>query len=178
MKKQKIVLFLLMICVFLLISSCGKSNKSNNEDTVSNNPQTDDYAILREPSYPRVVEDLSGKVNILYEKDFIERITAVDNPKGFQYLGQIPCIVALYADWCKPCGYQTELMSKIAPEYQGRVIFYKLNVDKAPYVKSAFKVENIPMILFFKPRGEISTTVGYLNREKLHKMIEELLLNS
>jgi thioredoxin-like negative regulator of GroEL len=58
------------------------------------------------------------------------------------------------------------------------VIFYKLNIDKAPEIKAAFNVENIPMILYFKPYGRVSTTVGYLNREKLEQMIAKLLLNS
>ena len=149
------------------------------ENVVLEEHPIDEYTILHEkPVVSRITEDLSGKVIILYEKDFIERITTLDNHKGFQYLGQTPCIVEFYADWCKPCGYQSELMNKLAPEYQGKVIFYKLNIDRAYQIRTAFKVENIPMILFLKPRGEIITSVGYLNREKLNQMIVDYLLNS
>jgi thiol-disulfide isomerase/thioredoxin len=168
----------LIIIPLLLTFSCGHSHKSNTETVVPEKIQTDNYAILWEtPVAPRIAEDLSGKVIVLYEKDFIERITAIDNPKGFQYLGQTPCIVEFYTDWCKPCGYQSELMNRMAPDYKGRVIFYKINIDKAYYVKNAFKVETIPMIIFFKPRGEIITSIGYLNKEKLTQMIADHLLN-
>jgi len=179
MKKQKTKLYLSLIIIFLVSISCSNSKKTFSEDPVSDTSQNDDYALLRgEGNAPqRIVEDLSGSVIILTEKDFIERITAIDNPKGYQYLGQTPCIVSLYADWCKPCGYQTQLMNSMAPDYQGKVVFYRLNVDRASQVKNAFKIEDIPTMFFFKPRGKITTHVGYLNREKLTKMIDEILLN-
>ena len=178
MKKQKIEFLILLIITMLFMLSCRNSNKSNVEVSTQDNSNNDDYALLRgvNPS-PRIVEDLSGTVIILTENDFIERITALDHPKGFQYLGHTPCIVELYADWCKPCGYLSELMRKMAPAYQGKVIFYKLNIDKAPYIKLAFNVENIPKILYFKPFCEVKSTVGYLNEEKLTRTINEFLLN-
>jgi len=178
MKKQKRLL--LFIITLLMIFSCGNSTKSNTNEEASGSAQTDDYASLRETGNTTqgIVEDLSGKVIIITEDEFIERITELDNPKGFQYLGRTPCIVLLYADWCKPCGYQTQLMREIAPEYQGRVIFYRLNVDKAQHLKYVFNVESIPMILYFKPHHKISTTVGYLNRENFKKTIDDILLNS
>jgi thioredoxin-like negative regulator of GroEL len=157
--------------------SCGNTHRNNSENSVEENPQTDEYALLRTPPPQRIEEDLSGKVVILTEKDFIERITEIDNPKGFQYKGQTPCMVELYADWCRPCGYLSELMRNLAPEYQGKVIFYKLNIDKAADVSFAFHVKDIPKILYFKPHGEISSTVGYLNREQLKNMIDKFLLN-
>jgi len=173
---EKIVL--LLTIAIALNFSCGRSNKADLAHTVSQESQTDDYAQLREPNQasPRITENLSGKVIILSEDDFIERITNVNNPKGVQYLGQTPCIVELYADWCKPCGYLSLLLNELAPEYQGKVIFYKLNIDKAPEVVKAFNVTNIPKILYFKPYGEVSSTVGYLNREELTKTIRDILL--
>jgi thioredoxin-like negative regulator of GroEL len=162
----------------LLFLSCGNHKKSAT-DVISELTQTDDYAILRNQNIAsRVVEDFSGRVIVINEKDFSERITAIDNRKGFQYLGQTPCIVLIWAEWCKPCGYQAELMNRLAPDYKGKVIFYKLNIDKAHHIRTAFKVVDIPTILFFKPRGEIVTFVGYMNREKFTQMIADHLLNS
>jgi thioredoxin-like negative regulator of GroEL len=177
---QKKKWLILLIVTPLLILSCNNSNRPTTEDFVSKESDTDDYASLQEANNvsPKITEDLSGRVIILTERDFMERITALDNPKGFQYLGKTPCIVEFYTDWCKPCTYQSETLRILAPEYQGRVIFYKLNVEKAYQVRNAFNVENVPMVLFFKPRGEITTSVGFLNMEKLKQMIADLLLNS
>jgi thioredoxin-like negative regulator of GroEL len=164
--------------MLVIVLSCNSFKKSNIENKIPENNINDDYALLREPGNEshKIVEDLSGNVIILTEKEFIERITDLDNPKGFQYKGNTPCIVELYANWCKPCGYLSQLFNELAPEYQGRVIFYKIDMDKAREIQLAFNVKTIPKILYFKPRGEISNTIGYLNKEELKKMIDELLL--
>ncbi|MCL2246810.1 MAG: thioredoxin family protein [Lentimicrobiaceae bacterium] len=148
------------------------------KETPSEVTQTDDYATLRVSNAPQeMTENISGNVITLSEKDFIEQITTIDNPKGFRYLGKTPCIVELYADWCKPCWILSDLMIELAPEYKGKVIFYKLNIDRAPNIVKAFNVENIPMILYFKPREKVANTVGLLNKGNLRKAINDLLLN-
>jgi len=171
MKNSVILLIMIVLSV-----SCGSPATPITENEVAT--QTDDYALLKEPDNipSKTTEDLSGRVILLYENDFIERITALNNPKGFQYLGQTPCIVDLYADWCRPCIALNQLLNELAPEYQGKVIFYKLNADKAPDVTRAFNVTTIPKILYFKPYGEISSTVGFLNKEELKKAIHNYLL--
>ena len=177
MKKQKTKFLLLFLITLFITISCGNSTKTT-EVVVSEKDKTDDYAALKELNAEpqRIVEDLSGNVIVLTEKEFIERITAVDNPKGFQYLGQTPCIVEFYTDWCKPCVSLAKVLVEIAPEYKGKVIFYKLNIEKARDVSFAFNVESIPMILYFKPHKKISNTIGFLNREELRNTIDDLLL--
>ena len=178
MKKQSTKLSLLLIITLFITLSCGSSDKSNIEIAVSEEVQVDPYAALKESQDPpqKIAEDLSGNVIILTEKEFKERITAVDNPKGFRYLGQTPCVVELYANWCRPCGILSKTMVDLAPEYKGKVIFYKLDVEKAQEVQAAFKAQNIPVLLFFKPREKVSTTVGLLKKEQLTNMIDDLLL--
>ena len=178
MKKQKTKFILLLITTLLIALSCDSSNKSNSEVAVSEDAQTDDYAALKESNLPqRIVEDLSGNLIVLTEQEFIERITALDDPKGFRYLGKTPCVVELFANWCRPCGILSNILADLAQEYKGKVIFYKLNVEKSQAISTAFNVQNIPVLLYFNPRGKISSTVGLLNKEKLTKMIDDLLLN-
>ena len=178
MNKQYNSFFLLLIaCSFFF--SCVNSPKSDREEIITESSQTDDYSLLRGTNTPppAMKEDLSGKITTLSEKDFIERVTPIDNPKGFRYLGKTPCIVELYADWCKPCWALSDQMKELAPEYQGKVIFYKVNIDRSPSIMRAFKVESVPVILYFKPREKVTSSVGYLNKENLKKAIDNLLLN-
>jgi len=168
---------LLFVVMLVLSLSCGNSNAPNTGDVVAKDV-VDDYDLLRNPSQPqRITENLSGKVIVLSEQEFIERITEINNPKGFQYKGQTPAIVDLYASWCKPCGFLAENMRELAPEYQGKVIFYKVDIERAHGIAAAFEVVSIPQLLYFKPYGPISTTVGYLTKEELKKAIDEYLLN-
>jgi len=178
MNIQKKNLALLFGITMFLTLSCGNANVPNTENVSPEEAEVDDYDLLRSPSqHQRVVEDLSGRVIVLSEQEFIERITDINNPKGFQYKGQTPCIVDLYASWCKPCGFLSENLRNVAPEYQGRVIFYKVDIDRARGIAAAFNVISIPQLLYFKPYGVISTTVGYLTVEELKKAIDEYLLN-
>jgi len=178
MKLQKKNLGLLLILLTVFTISCNRAKNNIPAQTDAVNPQTDEYAALFEENKPvqKITEDHSGKVIILTEKEFIERITDIDNPKGFQYKGQTPCVVEIFAYWCKPCGIQAELLSMLAPEYKGKVIFYKIDIDRAYDVRTAFKVDNIPMMLFFKPKGQYTSTIGFQNREKLTNLIDEFLL--
>jgi thioredoxin len=169
----------LIIISLLIISACDNSKKSDHKIAVPiEEIQTDEYAALKESNVApqKIVEDLSGNIIVLTEKDFIERITALDNPRGFRYLGQTPCIVELYTHWCKPCIILSNILADLAQEYKGKVIFYKLNVEKAQSVQTAFNIQNIPTLLYFKPRGKVSTTVGLINKEKLTNVIDDLLL--
>jgi thioredoxin len=179
MKIQNNNLVLLIICLITFTLWSCNPKESNNENNISEEPQTDDYYLLRNPDKTpqRTAEDLSGKVIVISENDFIERITILDNPKGFQYKGYTPCVVELYANWCKPCGYLSQVMDEVAPEYKGKVIFYKIDMDRARDVEYYFNVKTIPTLLFFKPREPISKTVGYLNHNELRKAINDYLLN-
>ena len=175
-QKKYLILMLFVAAVFVLV--CCNSKKNNVKEEVVEEPEIDEYAVLFNTNTSnRATENLSGEVILITENDFIEKITVIDNPKGFQYVGQTPCIVELYADRCKACIVQTGLMNEMAPDYKGKVIFYRLDIDRAYGVANAFKVKNIPMILYFKPRGKFSTTVGYLNKVELTDMIDKLLLN-
>lgn len=175
MKIQKKNLVLIFAAIMFLSLSCGSSNVPNTENTVS---EEDAYVLLREPEevIQKSIEDLSGKVITISEKEFIELITDLDNPKGFQYKGKTPCVIDLYTDWCKPCVFLGQVLNEIAPEYQGKVIFYKLNIEQAQGVAIAFNVKSIPKLLYFKPRGEISSTLGYLDKEQMKHTIDEYLL--
>jgi thioredoxin-like negative regulator of GroEL len=172
-------LVLLIIGWMALTLWCCNSGKSNMENNISDEPQTDDYYLLRNPDkiHQRATEDLSGKVIVITESDFIERITDLDNPKGFQYKGSTPCVVEVYANWCKPCGYLSQVMAEVSPEYKGKVIFYKIDLDRARSVEYYLNVKTIPILLFFKPHEAPSKSVGYLNHNELRKAINDYLLN-
>jgi thiol-disulfide isomerase/thioredoxin len=178
MKTQKKSLVLLVVAIMICTLWCCNSGKTNTENFVREENLTDDYYFLRNPDImlQRTPEDLSGKVIVLSESDFIERITDLDNPKGFQYKGITPCVVELYANWCKPSGYMSQVLDEVAPEYQGEVIFYKIDLDKARNVVNSFSVKKMPVLLYFKPREAISKTVGFLNHSELRNAVEEYLL--
>lgn len=170
---------LLIFCILsVVIFSCGESSQSKNKTVPAPTTKVDDYAVLQENSLPNnITDDLSGKVQIISEEEFTKLVTGLKNPKGFQYLGTTPCIVDLYADWCRPCISMNSLYSELAEEFKGKVIFYKVNVDKAPNITNAFKARSIPMFLYFKPHSNVTKTLGAVSKDELRQHINTILLN-
>lgn len=171
-------LFLVLFVCLLSLTFCNNA-KMNSEETAavdqSEQVATDDVSsAVNNVEKPK--ENLSGEVIMLNDAEFVKRVTDIDNPKGFQYKGDTPCVVDFYADWCRPCVALSPLIAKMAEKYKGKVIFYKINVDKSGDVTKAFEIKNIPTLVFFKTNAMPGKIVGAPSEEELTKIIEENLL--
>ena len=54
-------------------------------------------------------------------------------------------LVDFYADWCGPCRRVAPIMEKLAEEYDGKLLVYKVNTDQERGLSAAFQVKSIPM---------------------------------
>jgi thioredoxin len=173
------ILFLMISCT-LLFFSCrqGQNQSENSANTTDTLPEESTLLedLLQQNNIPIIHEDLSGQVQILSDLEFVKKITEVSNPKGFQYKGTTPCIIDFYADWCGPCVRMIPMYNELAKKYQGKVIFYKLNTDRAPGIALAFNIKSIPTLLFMKRNTQPTKIVGAPTREELEKAIETVLL--
>ena len=98
------------------------------------------------------------------------------NPNTFVYKGELPAIIDFYADWCGPCRRVAPIMEKLAEEYDGKLLIYKVNVDQEKQLASAFQVKSIPMVLFIPMEGMPYKQVGVMPEESFREVIEEHLL--
>jgi len=74
------------------------------------------------------------------------------------------------------CKIQDPEFEAISKEYQGRVMFARLNADKYGEITSQWKIDGIPTIIFFKGGREINRIKGIMMRERLRRQIEGALL--
>lgn len=173
--------FALLLLLPLLFGACKSKDKTDETTTVKvvNTDETKNPYIANSQDNATndnlTTENLSGKVITLSSNDFIKKITAIDNEKGFQYKGQTPCIVDFYADWCRPCMGLKPIMEKFAQQYKGKIIIYKINVDKAQDICQAFGIQNIPTLLFFKPFTQPTKIVGAPSKSELETAIDKFL---
>ena len=98
------------------------------------------------------------------------------NPNTFVYKGKLPAIVDFYADWCGPCRRVAPIMEKLAEEYDGKLLVYKVNVDHEKQLAAAFQVKSIPMVLFIPTEGMPYKQVGAMQEQGYRDVIEEQLL--
>ncbi len=176
--------YLLFSIATIAFVACGSSSNDESVSTDSTTNTTDVPATLLNGNGTTASvtkqadndEKVISTVQVLTTEQFVEKVCDINNPKGFQYKGKLPAIVDFYADWCGPCRGIAPFLVELAKEYEGKIIIYKVNIDKCPEVASAFGVESIPTLLYLKPNAQPTATVGALKKEEIKKIIEDSLL--
>ncbi|MDO4479236.1 MAG: thioredoxin [Lachnospiraceae bacterium] len=87
----------------------------------------------------------------------------------------IPVVVDCYADWCGPCKMMAPLVDAAANQYEGRVKFYKVNVDNEMGIATKYNVYSIPNFLFFKNGELVNTMVGACPPDVFNAGVDKLL---
>ena len=98
------------------------------------------------------------------------------SPNTFVYKGKLPAIVDFYADWCGPCRRVAPIMEKLAEEYDGKLLIYKVNTQNESGLASAFQIRSIPTVLFIPMEGQPMMQVGALPEEGYRQVIEQHLV--
>ena len=86
-----------------------------------------------------------------------------------------PVMVDFWASRCAPCRIVAPIVDELANEYDGKVAFYKLNVDDNPKTASQFGVMSLPTLIIFKNGKPFSNIVGYRPKTELKKNLEMAL---
>ena len=122
-------------------------------------------------------EKKTSKVIPLTEKEFIKKVWDYKRyPNRCVYKGKLPAVIDFYADWCGPCRRLAPIMDSLAEEYDGKVLFYKVNVDTETGLSTSFDVTTIPMVLFIPKKGNPTKKTGGVWKEYYEQVIEEKLL--
>ena len=118
-----------------------------------------------------------SKVKHLTYKEFLSKVWDFEkDPTTFNYKGKLPAIVDFYADWCGPCRRVAPIMEKLAEEYDGKLIIYKVNTQNEPDLAKAFQIRSIPSVLFIPVEGQPMMQVGAMPEDAYRKVIVEQLL--
>jgi thioredoxin len=128
------------------------------------------------PAPTTVAAPAKGKVSKITQAEFAKKIFNYNDPQAL-YTGKTPVVVDCYADWCGPCRALAPTVEELAAEYEGKVIFYKLNVDNAKELSKALQITSIPTLLFIKPNTPPQRSVGLVDKATLTKAIDEFLLD-
>ena len=90
--------------------------------------------------------------------------------------GSIPIVVDFWAEWCGPCKRLGPTFEALAPTYEGKLKFGKLNVEQNQTLGPKYSVMAIPCMILFKNGKEVSRIVGALPPDSLKKKIDEMLV--
>lgn len=113
----------------------------------------------------------------LTKSEFVEKVADVDKlSAGFKFVGNRPAVVDFYAEWCSPCRMLSPVIEDLALEYNGRVDFYKIDVDKEEALARAFSIRSIPTMLFISNSGLVERVQGAIGKSRLKEKIDSMLL--
>ena len=85
-----------------------------------------------------------------------------------------PFLVEFGADWCGTCHINAPIIKKVLADYEGRIKFGRLDLEKNDGVFKEYGIRDIPTILFFK-NGQVADHVtGCVKRGDLSARLKAL----
>ena len=85
----------------------------------------------------------------------------------------LPIVLDFWGPSCAPCIILNKYLEELAPEFSGKLLFYKLNADDAPDTAADYGVRGLPTIVLIKKGKPVATQVGTLNLTKLKALLTD-----
>jgi len=84
-------------------------------------------------------------------------------------------VVDFWADWCGPCKMQTPALEALDEDYDGKIKFASLDVDKYQKIAEEFEIMSIPALVIFKNGKPTEKVVGFHPQASLKKYLDQKL---
>ena len=87
----------------------------------------------------------------------------------------VPVLLDFWASWCVPCKMVAPLVEELAKEYEGRVVFGKVNIDDEDSLALQHEIVSIPSFILYKNGAIVKRQVGSVPKHNLVNMIDSIL---
>ncbi len=155
---------------------------------IDNNPDFAQQFNISDSDIPTIViinpnGDIDTHVGLLDENEFfalidknieiVHEVQPGDNIKTSDV--DKVTVIDFNATWCGPCKQFAPHFLAGAEKYNGKALFYSVDIDNNPDLAQQFNVKYIPTVVFINPNGDIDTSVGLLDKDVFFDLIEKSL---
>ena len=84
-------------------------------------------------------------------------------------------LVDFFAAWCRPCRMQLPILEQLAPDFEGRATFVKVDTDQAKDIAVKFGIQSIPTLAILKNGEKVAQFVGVQQAETLRTALEQAI---
>ena len=135
------------------------------------------FSVLFLMSGLSLVAQSEKKPEVLTKETFKQKVwNFEESPKEFKYLGDKPCLIDFYADWCGWCRKIAPSLEELSKAYDGKVYFYKIDTDKQKELQALFQVKSLPTTLYIPMKGQLTLIPGAASKEQFDQYIQQYLL--
>lgn len=138
------------------------------------------YENLKKPVTPQLTTKelvTEGAITHLDRETFLKDVFNFRKYNVWHYQGDMPCLIYFWAPWCGPCRKLSPDIKDLADQYNGRVKFYKINLDEEREVAEGyFKVTFLPTFLFIPMKGEPKSLGLMTTKEEIKEKIDSFLI--
>ncbi len=96
------------------------------------------------------------------------------NSTEWKFNGDIPVVIDFYATWCGPCKRVAPILKELQKEYGGKLLIYKVNVDKEKELTDVFGVRSMPSFLFIPKKGIPTMVKGAMPKKSFQQIFHKL----
>lgn len=162
------LLLMAVVALFLTVSCSGNKSTSSDNEAEANTEQE-----------IKSNNNKMAKTINLTREDFLAKVANIEaNPQEWKYLGDKPCLIDFYADWCGPCKMVAPILEELAGEYADDLYIYKVDTEVEQQLAAEFGIRSIPSLLFVPMEGQPQMAQGALPKDALKEAIGEVLLKN
>lgn len=156
------------MAALVLVGGCTGAKAKNGEQEIAGDKQE-----LKTNNYNKKM----AKTINLTRDEFLSKVANYEaNPQEWKYLGDKPCLIDFYADWCGPCKMVAPILEELAAEYADDIYIYKIDTEAEQQLAAEFGIRSIPSLLFVPMEGQPQMAQGALPKDALKNAIAEVLL--
>ena len=84
-------------------------------------------------------------------------------------------VIDFSATWCGPCRMLAPVLETVSEKFAGQADFYNVDVDEAPELAMAYRVNSVPCVVMLKNGEFVSQSIGFKPEQMLSAWISNNL---